>query len=150
MATKWDDLKKRLEKFATQAANKAGDFTREAADRAEEVTKLGKIKLDIFQIKREKEKEFEKIGQTVYESLKADQLKGIANNKTIKEGAKLIDELDVKLKEKEAKYQKIKKHEAEEIGTKAKEDIKQETKPKRKTQTKKKKPKKPKKGKQSN
>ncbi len=145
MATKWDDLKKRLEKFATRAADKAGDFTREAADRAEEVTKLGKIKLDIFQIKREKEKEFEKVGQTVYDLLKANNLKGIANNKAIKGSVRLIDELDVKLKEKEARYQKIKKHEAEKIKEEIKEESKPEAPPKSKGQAKKKKTKKGKK-----
>ncbi|MFH1212966.1 MAG: hypothetical protein V1681_02670 [Candidatus Neomarinimicrobiota bacterium] len=107
MAGIWDDIKKGVGGFASKAAVKAGEFTREAADKAEEMTKLGKVKLDIFQIKRDTDKKFTDLGGVVYGLLDQTEKVEIYDNEKVNALVAEIKNLEKQLKEKEELYQSI-------------------------------------------
>ena len=115
MATLWDDVKKSLGDWFSKAADRAGELTREAADKAEEVTKLGKVKLDIFQVKRELEKKFSDLGGIVYHLITQEDAKNIEKNAKITALLADVKELEQKLKKKENEESHIKQTSAEEV-----------------------------------
>ncbi len=103
-----DNAKKSFGEWFSKAVGKAGEFTREAADRTEEVTKLGKVKLDIFQIKREIDKVFTDLGRCVYNLLE-EKTKDIEKNESVKSYIDKVKALEKNLKEMEDKCERIKK-----------------------------------------
>jgi len=103
-----DNAKKSFGEWFSKAVDKAGEFTREAADRTEEVTKLGKVKLDIFQIKRNIDKVFTDLGRCVY-NLLGEEAKNIEKNKSVKSYIDKIKTLEKNLEEMEEKCERIKK-----------------------------------------
>lgn len=100
----WKSLKKTLD----GALKKAGEITREAADKAEEVTKLGKIKLEIFQIKKDIEKKQAELGSLIYDKIKDSDKKRLEISENMRAFVKDIEELEKKLKAKEEEYNKVK------------------------------------------
>ena len=108
MAALWNDLKKGVSNLASKAAVKASEITREAADKAEEMTKLGKVKLDIFQLKRDIDKKMTELGQTVYALLNETEEAQFTRNEKVKAIVEDIKALELKVKEKENQYQQIK------------------------------------------
>lgn len=104
----WDNIKKSVGELATKAAEKGREITREAADKAEELTKLGKIKLDIFQIKRDIEKKLTDLGGVAYELLNAPESTDIPSNAKVQSLVQEIKNLEQQLKVKEAQYEQVK------------------------------------------
>jgi len=109
MASFLSDLKKNLNGWASKAAEKAGELTREAAEKAEEMTKLGKVKIDIYQIKKDKEKAFGLIGEIAYKLILDNQVAEFGTDQQILAQVETLKELDEKLRLKEIQYQEIKK-----------------------------------------
>jgi hypothetical protein len=109
MASLWDDIKKSLGEWVAKAADKAGEFTKEAAEKAGETTKLGKIRLDIFQIKRDIEKNFADLGGRVYHLITEEEVKNVEKEEKVTAIIEKIKELEKKLKEKEAEYEEVRK-----------------------------------------
>lgn len=109
MSTLLEDVKKGLGDWFSKAADKAGEFSRDAADKAEEVTKLGKVKLDSFQIKRDIEKLFSNLGGTVYHLITEEKAKNIEGDSKVQSILKEVKELEKNLKLKEKEYESIKK-----------------------------------------
>jgi len=102
-----DNAKKSFGEWFSKAVDKASEFTREAADRTEEVTKLGKVKLDIFQIKRGIDKVFTDLGRCVY-NLLVEETKDIEKNESVKSYIDQVKTLEKNLKEMEDKYERTK------------------------------------------
>lgn len=109
MASLWDDVKKSLGEWVAKAADKAGEFTKEAVGKAGETTKLGKIRLDIFQVKRDIEKNFADLGGTVYHLVTEEKVKNVEKEEKVTTIIEKIKELEKKLKEKEAEYEEVRK-----------------------------------------
>ncbi len=67
MANKlWDDVRTSLQDIGNLAAEKGREFSKAAADKAEELTRVGKIRLDLVQVNREIERLFSELGGKVY------------------------------------------------------------------------------------
>jgi len=105
MTQKWDNLKHKIEKFASSAADKATEITKDAADKAEKLTHKSKIKLDIFQLEKSKEKEFVKLGKEVFGSIDESTFNEIKEQENIKKLIENINSLNETISEKEAKLQ---------------------------------------------
>lgn len=85
MANKlWDDVRKSLQEFGTLAAEKGREFSKAAADKAEELTRVGKIRLDLVQVNREIERLFSELGGKVYHLHSEDELKSLQKDEEIK------------------------------------------------------------------
>lgn len=121
MTSLWNDVKKNLGEWASKAAGKAVEFSRDAADKAEELTKLGKVKLDIFQTNREVEKQFTKLGGIVYDLI-SDKKTNIEADEKVVASVKVIQNLEKALREKENEYKNIKEKSVSEEKAEKKEE----------------------------
>ena len=62
----WDDLKDNMKEWGVSAVEKAEEISRVAVAKGEEFTKISKLKFDILQLQKDKNKVFEKLGLLVY------------------------------------------------------------------------------------
>ena len=63
----WDDLKDNMKEWGVSAVEKAEEISRVAVAKGEEFTKISKLKFEILQLQKDKNKVCEKLGQLVYE-----------------------------------------------------------------------------------
>ena len=69
MSTIWDSLGEQIKTWTSTAAEKAGHFTRVAANKAEELGKLGRLKMEIYQLRRERGRLHAELGILAYKAL---------------------------------------------------------------------------------
>ena len=62
----WDDLKDNMKEWGVSAVEKAEEISRVAVAKGEEFTKISKLKFDILQLQKDRNKVHEKLGQLVY------------------------------------------------------------------------------------
>ena len=62
----WDDLKDNMKEWGVSAVEKAEEISRVAVAKGEEFTKISKLKFDILQLQKDKNKGYEKLGLLVY------------------------------------------------------------------------------------
>jgi hypothetical protein len=98
MPSLWEDIKNKLLKSLSFAA-----------DKTEEYTLIGKAKVDILNIKKNIDKTHRKLGEEVYPIIIKDQESALAKNKKIKSLLIKIDELKKSLSVKEKEIEIIKK-----------------------------------------
>lgn len=67
MKSVFDNLAENLRTWGNVAVERAGEFTKVAAEKADELSKAGRLKMDIFQMERERNRLFTDLGQAVYE-----------------------------------------------------------------------------------
>lgn len=114
MANKlWDDVRKSLQEFGTLAAEKGREFSKAAADKAEELTRVGKIRLDLVQVNREIERLFSELGGKVYHLHSEDALKSLGKDEEIKTLFEKISALEEKKKALDDQLEKVGKSEDE-------------------------------------
>jgi len=97
MKTLWDDVKDWL-----------SDATKVAAKEAEDLTRKGKLKIEMLSLSRKIEKKMAELGGFVYHSLSKTESFDSAQNDKVKGYVKEIRklELDMKRKQKESKAKK--------------------------------------------
>ena len=83
-------------------------------DKTEEYTKIGKLKVDIFTIKRNIEKQFTELGGRVFEVLTGDDPKSVQKDEQVTTLVEEIQSLESDLKEKEAEIERVKKEKEKE------------------------------------
>ena len=98
MGTFWEDVKKTVKQGLSVAAEKTEEYTR-----------IGKIKVDIMGIKKDIDKTYREMGMGVYELLDKKQAAAIAKDKILLELKVKIDNLKQTLKDKEAEIEEIRK-----------------------------------------
>ncbi len=111
MTQNWDNIKQKIEKFATSAADKASEFTKDAAEKAEKLTKQGKIKLDIYQLEKSKEQEYLKLGKILYENIDEEEFSSLKNNQEVSKILQKIIGINENIDEKEQKLETKKQNE---------------------------------------
>ena len=62
----WDDLKDNMKEWGVSAVEKAEEISRVAVAKGEEFTKISKLKFDILQLQKDRNKVYEKLGLLVY------------------------------------------------------------------------------------
>lgn len=104
MANKlWGDVKKSLQDLSNIAAEKGKVFSKAAADKAEELTRTGKLKLDVLQVNRDIERNFTELGGKVYELRaegKLDTLEEATDVQAIFDKIQVLEEKKSALEEK--------------------------------------------------
>ena len=100
MAGFWDDITKTVR-----------DFVDTVVVKTEELTKIGKIKVDIINNKRTIEKNFTDLGGKVYHIIVEEKKTQIAGNKEIKEIITRLKNLEKQLHGKEAELEAVKSKE---------------------------------------
>ena len=62
----WDDLKDNMKEWGASAVEKAEEISRVAVAKGEEFTKISKLKFDILQLQKDKNRSYEKLGSLVF------------------------------------------------------------------------------------
>ena len=96
----WDDIKKRTKEWADVAI-----------DKSQELSHIGKLKLDIINIQRKIEREFVALGGLVYELIEQEKTTKIVSNKDIKSSVANIAKLENELEDKKKELEEIGKEE---------------------------------------
>ncbi len=110
--TIWEDIKKSVKQGFTVAAEKT-----------EEYTKIGKLKVDILNVNRSLDKAFTELGREIYELAKSGKKIDVTKNEKIQGGIAKIDEQKDVLKAKEAEIETIKQEAAHEEKVVVESDI---------------------------
>ncbi len=97
MPSLWEKVKKSVKEGVTVAA-----------DKTEEYTRIGKIKLDIAGLNRKREKQFAELGEKVYHLFGEKKAGGISQDKGVKDLVAGIKALEDELEEKKKKIEEIK------------------------------------------
>ncbi len=98
-STFWDEVKKTL---------KGG------IEKTEEYTKIGKLKVDIISIKRNRDKVFSELGREVFKVLDKSKQSTLQSNETMKKQVDEIKKFNSAIKSKEKEIEDIKKEASEE------------------------------------
>ena len=101
----WDDLAGFFKKGVSVVAQKTDEYT-----------KIGKIKVDVIGIKREIDKQHTAIGKKVYQLIAEEKNTKIATNEEIKEAIDKVKELNVKLSQKKEELEAVRNEYAEKTG----------------------------------
>ena len=91
-----------------------------AAEKTEELTKLGKAKIEILNTKHKISKSFTELGGLAYDSLKAGKADEMVKSKGIKAVIASIQKLEKELVEKEKAYEEVKQTSTENTSKKKK------------------------------
>lgn len=108
MANLWDDIAKTIREGVDTVVEKA-----------EELTKIGKIKVDILNIKRNVEKKFSELGGRVYHLIAKEKKTGVSNDKEVKELIECVKILEKDLDEKKLELEKVKSKQGPSNGAKS-------------------------------
>lgn len=101
----WDDLSKFFKKSVAVVAQKTDEYT-----------KIGKIKVDIIGIKRDIDKRFTDLGGKVYQMIADENDTKVASNTDVKELVDNVKELNNKLQLKKDELQRVREEYAKQQG----------------------------------
>jgi hypothetical protein len=102
MPSLWDDIKKTVQEGVAVAAEKT-----------DELRKIGKVKVDIINLNRSLDKSYKDLGMAVHEHLSSGKKTAVNQVPKIKELAGAIDGLVESLKQKETEIEQIKQEAAD-------------------------------------
>ncbi|MFQ5754186.1 MAG: hypothetical protein ACE5HI_19540 [bacterium] len=122
MANLWDDIAKTIREGVDTVVEKT-----------EELTRIGKIRVDIINIKRNIEKNFSELGGKAYHLMTEEKKIQIADDKEVKEVIECIKILEKELQNKKLELEKIKTK--EEVKDKSTATTKPTPKPKTEAKT---------------
>ena len=105
----WDDLKGNMKEWGASAVEKAEEISRVAVAKGEEFTKISKLKFDILQLQKDKNKIYEKLGILVFKKTQEDNVYNFTADVEYFELVKKINELSSEISEKEDEIISIKK-----------------------------------------
>ena len=109
MSKLWDDLKDNMKDWIASAVEKAEEMSKIAMAKTEEMTRLSKIKFEIHQLQRQKNKVYEKLGKLAYVHTKEDHMATFSGNKDFFNLVNEIGTIKEKIVEKEDSINEIKK-----------------------------------------
>ena len=108
MSKLWDDLKENMKDWSTSAVEKAEEVSKIAMAKTEEMTRLSKIKFEIHQLHRQKNKIYEKLGKLAYMHTKEDHMATFSGNKDFFDFVNEIGKIKEKIVEKKNSIDEIK------------------------------------------
>lgn len=96
MSTFWESLKKNLQQGVQTVSEKT-----------EELTKIGRLKIEVIAVKRDIEKSFVELGGRVYDILQIKKKPSISKDEEIKKLVTRVEKFEKKLHELEVRIQNI-------------------------------------------
>ena len=110
-----EDLWKKIKKSVMEGATYA-------AEKTEELTKLGRAKIDILNIKRKISSKFTELGGITYGALKEKNIDKELKSDKVKSLTEAIEKLEVQLETKEKQYEELQKKAESNAKEKKKKD----------------------------
>lgn len=87
-----DNLTSNIKAWTSSAATKAGELTRAAANKAEELGKIGRLKMEVYQLERQEHRYLADLGRITHKLLQEDKApRALAEEERV---IKLIGKLD--------------------------------------------------------
>ena len=105
----WDDLKDNMKEWGVSAVEKAEEISRVAVAKGEEFTKISKLKFDILQLQKEKNKVCEKLGLLVYNKTNESNVSNFTGNVEYFNYIEKINKYSIQISEKDEEIITIKK-----------------------------------------
>ena len=102
----WENLGEQIKTWSDTVAGKAVVITRAAATKAEELSKIGKLKMDIYQLRRERGHLYADLGRIAYQTLEGKSKGMLEGQSGVKDLRRRIAGLTVKIKENEAELER--------------------------------------------
>lgn len=108
MANIWDDLKKNMKNWSSSAVEKAEEVSKKAVSKTEELTKIGKIKLELHQLNKDLGRVYEEVGKFTYTYFQDKKTLKVAGNQDLADYWKEIESLKQKIHDKDVILQQTK------------------------------------------
>ena len=105
----WDDLKDNMKEWGVSAVEKAEEISRVAVAKGEEFTKISKLKFDILQLQKDKNKVFEKLGELVFEKTNENNVSNFTGDVEYFSMIEKINKYSIEIFEKDEEIITIKK-----------------------------------------
>jgi len=105
----WDDLKDNMKEWGVSAVEKAEEISRVAVAKGEEFTKISKLKFDILQLQKDKNKVYEKLGLLVYKKTNESNVSNFSGDVEYFSLIEKINEYSIEISEKDEEIISIKK-----------------------------------------
>ena len=105
----WDDLKDNMKEWGASAVEKAEEISRVAVAKGEEFTKISKLKFDILQLQKEKNKVYEKLGLLVYNKTNESNVSNFTGDVEYFSLVEKINKYSIEISEKDYEIISIKK-----------------------------------------
>jgi predicted mannosyl-3-phosphoglycerate phosphatase (HAD superfamily) len=107
MSKLWEDLKTNMRAWGSAAVEKAEEVSKIAVAKTEELTRVSKLKIDIHQLQRDRNKTLEELGRLAYGQVKKDNLANFTGNTEFFDLIQKIEDFNTSIKAKEEEIQKI-------------------------------------------
>ena len=105
----WDDLKDNMKEWGVSAVEKAEEISRVAVAKGEEFTKISKLKFDILQLQKDKNKAYEKLGLLVYNKTNESNVSNFTGDVEYYSLIEKINKYSIEISEKDEEIITIKK-----------------------------------------
>ena len=105
----WDDLKDNMKEWGVSAVEKAEEISRVAVAKGEEFTKISKLKFDILQLQKDKNKVYEKLGLLVFNKTNDSNVSNFTGDIEYFSMIEEINKYSIEISEKEEEIIIIKK-----------------------------------------
>ena len=105
----WDDLKDNMKEWGVSAVEKAEEISRVAVAKGEEFTKISKLKFDILQLQKDKNKVYEKLGLLVYNKTNESNVSNFTGDVEYYSLIEKINKYSIEISEKDTEIITIKK-----------------------------------------
>ena len=105
----WDDLKDNMKEWSVSAVEKAEEISRVAVAKGEEFTKISKLKFDILQLQKDKNKVYEKLGLLVYNKTNESNVSNFTGDVEYFSLIERINKYSIEISEKDEEIITIKK-----------------------------------------
>ncbi len=106
MKTFMDTLAENLRTFTNSAAEKAGELTKAAAGKAEILSRIGRLKMDVFQLQREQNRYLTSLGRIAFDELRGGKIQALADRDEVPGLSEKIADLGAVITEKEQAIEK--------------------------------------------
>ena len=125
----FDNLTENLRAWTNTAASRAGELTKAAAAKAEELGRIGRLKMEVYQLQRQEQRYLADLGRVAYGLLKSKNApKALAEGKGVDALLKQLSNIAAQIKQKETDIQAASKDSgATQPGTTAKPPTKAKT-----------------------
>ncbi|MCH8837569.1 MAG: hypothetical protein IIA60_07170 [Candidatus Marinimicrobia bacterium] len=101
MKTFMDTLAENLKAFTSSAVEKAGELTKAAAGRAEILSRIGRLKMDVFQLHRQQNRVFADLGRIAFNELQSGNIEEFPGRENVQSLREKITGLDQAIADKE-------------------------------------------------
>ena len=104
----WDDLKDNMKEWGVSAVEKAEEISRVAVAKGEEFTRISKLKFDIIQLQKDKNKVYEELGILVSKKTNEDNVSNFTGDVEFFGLIEKINKYSIEISEKEEEIVVIK------------------------------------------